>query len=82
MATSEAIPNFEFDKVLDKLLVGQGAYDKIFKGKWGSHIVALKVFSFAEDDDIIKEAKFLSRLNHLNHPTWQNQAVTTMISWF
>ena len=34
MATSEAIPNFEFHKVLDKLLVGQGAYGKIFKGKW------------------------------------------------
>ena len=50
------------------------------KENGGSDIVALKVFSFAEDDDIIKEAKFLSRLNHPNHPTWQNQAFTTMIS--
>ena len=47
-------------------MVGQGAYGKIFKGKCGSDIAALKVFSFVEDDDIIKEAKFLSRLNHPN----------------
>ena len=66
MATSEAIPNFEYDKVLDKSLVVQGAYGKNFKGKRGSDIVALEVFGFAEDDDIIKEARFLSRLNHPN----------------
>ena len=29
MATPEIIPNFEFDNVLDKVLVGQGAYGKL-----------------------------------------------------
>ena len=58
MTTAETIPYFEFDKVLDKVLVVQGANGKIFKGKWGYHIVALKVFSFVEDDDFFKQLNF------------------------
>ena len=36
-------PHFEFDNVSDKVLIVQGSYGKIFKGKRGPDLVTLKV---------------------------------------
>ena len=59
-------PHFEYNDVSEKVLVGIGGYGKIFKGKRGSELVALKVMDYVDDKDIKKEAKFLLKLNHPN----------------
>ena len=66
MSTEMLPPHFEYDDVSDKVLIGQGGYGKIFKGKRGSELVALKVMDYADDEDIKKETKFLMKLNHPN----------------
>ena len=66
MSTEMLPPHFEYDDVSDKVLIGQGGYGKIFKGKRGSELVGLKVMDYVDDEDIKKEAKFLLKLNHLN----------------
>ena len=66
MSTEMLPPHFEYDDVSDKVLIGQGGYGKIFKGKRGSELVALKVMDYVDDEDIKKETKFLMKLNHPN----------------
>ena len=43
MSTEMLPPHFEYDDVSDKVLIGQGGYGKIFKGKRDSELAALKV---------------------------------------
>ena len=66
MSTEMLPPHFEYDDVSDKVLIGQGGYGELFKGKRGSELVALKVMDYVDDEDIKKEAKFLTKLNHPN----------------
>ena len=62
MSTKMLPPNFEYDDVSDKVW----GYEKIFKGKRGSELVALKAMDYVDFKDIKKEAKFLMKLNHPN----------------
>ena len=48
------------------MLIGQGGYGKIFKGKFNSEFEALKVMDYVDEEDIKKEATFLAKLNHPN----------------
>ena len=64
MSTEMLPPHFEYDDVSDKVLIGQGGYGKIFKGKRDSEAVALKVMDYVDDEVIKKEAKFLMKLSH------------------
>ena len=65
--SEEALPpQFDYNDVSNKVLIGQGSYGKIFKGKKDSESVALKVMDCVDDEDIIKEAKFLLKLKHPN----------------
>ena len=66
MSTEMLPPHFEYDDVSDKVLIGQGGYGELFKGKRGSELVALKVMDYVDDEDIKKCAKFLMKLNHPN----------------
>ena len=66
MSTEMLPPHFEYDDVSDRVLIGQAGCGKIFQGKRGSELVALKVMHYVDDEDIKKEAKFLMKLNHRN----------------
>ena len=66
MSTEMLPSHFKYDDVSDKVLIGQGGYGKIFKGKRGSELVTLKVMDYVDEEDVKKEAKFLMKLNHPN----------------
>ena len=48
------------------MLIGQGGYGKIFKDKFNSEFVVLKLMYYLDEEDMKKEAKFLAKLNHPN----------------
>ena len=57
---------FDYDEISEKVLIGRGGYGKIFKGKFNSEFVELKVMDYIDEEIIKMEAKFLAKLNHLN----------------
>ena len=66
MTSEMSLLHFNYDEVSEKVLIGQGGYGKIFKDKFNSEVVALKVMDYVDEEGIKKEAKFLPKLNHPN----------------
>ena len=61
MSSEKSLLHFDYDEVSEKVLIGQGGNRKIFKGKFNSEFVALKVMDYIDEEDIKKEAKFLAK---------------------
>ena len=61
MSSEKSLLHFDYDEVSEKVLIGQGGNGKIFKGKFNSEFVALKVMDYIDEEDIKKEAKFLAK---------------------
>ena len=57
---------FDYDKVLDMVMIGEGAYGKIYRGTYQSEPVVVKLLEDVDVEDIWQEAKFLDRLKHSN----------------
>ena len=66
MSSEMSLLHFDYDEVAEKVLIGQGGYGKIFKGKFNSELVALKVMDDVDEEDVKEEVKFLAKLNHSN----------------
>ena len=66
MSSEMSLLHFDYNEASEKVLIGQGEYGKIFKSKFNSEFVALKVMDYIDEKDIKKEAKFLAKLNHPN----------------
>ena len=66
MSSEMSLLHFDYNEASEKVLIGQGEYGKIFKSKFNSEFVALKVMGYIDEKDIKKEAKFLAKLNHPN----------------
>ena len=61
MSSEMSLLHFDYNEASEKVLIGQGEYGKIFKSKFNSEFVALKVMDYIDEKDIKKLAK-------LNHP--------------
>ena len=57
---------FDYDEVLDMVIIGQSIYGKIYRGTYQSEPVVVKVLEDVDVEDICQEAKFLDRLKHFN----------------
>ena len=57
---------FDSADVLDMVMIGQGAYRKIYRGIYQSEPVVVKILEDVDIEDICQEAKFLDRLKQLN----------------
>ena len=57
---------FDYDEVLDMVMIGQGAYGKIYRGTYQSEFVVVKILEDVDLEDICQEAKFLDKLKHFN----------------
>ena len=66
MSSEMSLLHFDYDEVSEKMLIGQGGYGTIFKGKFNSEFVGLKVMDYVDEEDIKKEAKLLAKLNYPN----------------
>ena len=60
------LPQFEVKDFSNKELIGSGSFGKIYKGLFENQEVVIKVLSYATVEDVIKEARFLGKLNHIN----------------
>ena len=60
------LPSFQYHQVLEKQLIGQGAYGRIYKGEHQSQEVVLKVLEDIDKEDVKREANFLRKLIHSN----------------
>ena len=58
------LPSFQYHQVLEKQLIGQGGYGRIYKGEYQSQEVVLKVLEDMGEEDVEREASFLTRLIH------------------
>ena len=47
-------------------MIGSGGYGKVCFGRYNNKEVVVKILADAEQSDVLKEAKFLHRLNHVN----------------
>ena len=59
-------PSFQYHQVLEKQLIGQGAYSRIYKVEYQSQVFVLKVLEDTDNEDIKIEASFLCKLIHPN----------------
>ena len=57
---------FDYDEVLGMVMIGQGAYGKIYRGTYQSEFVVVKILEDVDLEDICQEAKFLDKLKHFN----------------
>lgn len=60
------MPCFRFKEFTRVSLIGSGGYGKIYCGRYNKKEVVVKILADAEQSDVLKEAKFLHRLNHIN----------------
>ena len=60
------LPSFQYHQVLEKQLIRQSAYYRIYKGDYQSEEVVLKVLEDIDEEDVKREASFLSKLIHPN----------------
>ena len=60
------LKTFDYGDVLDMMMIGQGAYGKIYRGTYQSKHVVVKLLEDLDVEDICQEAKFLDRLKHFN----------------
>ena len=58
--------NFNVDDLKKIEVLGQGGFGKVWKVRYGSKFAALKVCEDSDEEDVAKEARILSRLNHRN----------------
>ena len=58
------LKTFDYDDVLDMVMIGQGAYGKIYRGTYQSEHVVVKLLEDVDVEDICQEVKFLDRLKH------------------
>ena len=56
------LPSFQYHQVLEKQLIGQYVYGRIYKGKYQSEEVVLKVLEHIDEEDVKRESSFLSKL--------------------
>ena len=56
------LPSFQYHQILQKQLIGQGAYGRIYKGEYQLQ----EVLTVLQDIDEEREASFLSKLIHPN----------------
>ena len=66
MNGDHSLKTFDYDGVLDMVMIGQGAYGKIYRGTYQSEHVVVKLLEDVDVEDICQEAKFLDRLKHFN----------------
>ena len=57
---------FDYEEVLDMVIIGQSVYGKIYRGTYQSEPVVVKVLEDVDVEEISQEAKFLDRLKHFN----------------
>ena len=76
MSNQISLLHFNYNEVSEKVLIGQGGYGRVFKGKFNLEFVALKVMDYIDKEDIKKEAKFLAKLNHPNIVQVKNICLT------
>ena len=60
------LPSFQYHQVLEKQLIGQGAYGRTYKGEHQSQEIVLKMLEDLDEEDMKREARFLSKLIHPN----------------
>ena len=60
------LPTFDYRDVTANTLIGSGSFGKVFHGKYKGRDIALKELADAEEKDVIKEARFLTKLKHPN----------------
>ena len=66
MSSEMSLLHFDYEELSEKVLIGQGGYGKIFKGKFNWELVTLKVMDYVDEEDIKNEVKFLAKLNPSN----------------
>ena len=76
MSSQISLLHFNYSEASEKVLIGQGGYGRLFKGKFNLEFVALKVMDYIDKEDIKKEAKFLAKLNHPNIVQVKNICLT------
>ena len=57
---------FDYEEVLDMVMIGQGAYGKMYRSTYQSEFVVVKILEDVDLEDICQEAKFLDKLKHFN----------------
>ena len=62
MSTDSGLTTFQYNNVTGLSMIGQGSFGKIYRGKYDSNEVVLKVLEDVEDNDIRQEAQFLNKL--------------------
>ena len=45
------LPSFQYHQVLEKQLIGQGAYGRTYKGEYQSQEIVLKVLEDLDEED-------------------------------
>ena len=66
---SQDLPSFNYEKVLTKEQIGNGAYGLVYKGKYNNEIVVTKKLqgeSADEENCFVKEATLMFSLKHDN----------------
>ena len=66
MEEKKSLRSFQYHQVLEKQVIGHGAYGRICKREYQSQEVVLKVLEDVEEEDAKREASFLSKLIHPN----------------
>lgn len=56
----------EYNNIRNKALIGEGGFGKILSANYRGNKVVLKEMIETDHEDIIKEARFLQKLNHKN----------------
>ena len=62
----EGLPCFRYNDVKKGHLIGSGGFGKVYLGKYKNKDAVVKELVDAEEQDVLREAKFLSKLNHEN----------------
>ena len=60
------LQSFTYDEIKKGELIGSGAYRKVYKSRYKNKDVAVKELDTIDTDDLIKEARFHSKLSHDN----------------
>lgn len=61
-----ALHSFTYDEIEKGELIGSGAYGKVYKSRYENKDVVVKELDSIDTDDLIKEARFHSKLSHDN----------------
>ena len=63
---SEDVTIIRYEDVHKKKMLGSGGFGDIYAADYLGFRVILKVLSVAENEETVKEARFLQKLKHLN----------------